>query len=630
VRDESSANGVAVDGKPITKPTVIDESSRIQISDFELRLEPEIQPESHRRPAVSPGAAEDSFDGEFDTRLEPRAGAAIALARAVVRGKLRLVGRGGPYDGAVFKIDTPLLVVGRAAESDIVLEDSSISRRHAQIRLSPDGESLTVLDLRSANGTFVRGERVKRADCAVGAVVRFGDLPFKLVLEEQQAKPGGPRRSTGRRRILVAAAAVVLLLGGVGLLAHLKRPPPPTTQVETPEQRLRALQAEGQRLIEEGRQRIQLRQWGAAISALEEARKKDPINAEIPRLQQQASEELENDRSYRKGLQFFELGNRDNLVKALEQFAKIPAASAYHREVRYRTRTIDEQLAKEYRVEGVSRCEKRDFEECQAALCKFFEMLPRQVAVANEGKLRAMLAAAEKRLRRKRGAPHCRAPRFLMGPDRVTTVADPALLLRQKYDLSQVRETLLLYLDGNVDAATKMLGKLRDAKAMRPHRAALDEINRQLLIIKGKYQEGYSAYRERDVVRAHRHWDVLLSADGQLLPAGMESYYRREVTRALGDLYFDLGDDQFKANRYRQAFELWSKGKRVDPRHERILNGMLQLEREAERLIRGGKTAAAGGAVADARAKLMLAQGICEEGRPTRAEAEKALAVLPK
>ncbi|MDE3070837.1 MAG: FHA domain-containing protein [Acidobacteriota bacterium] len=63
-------------------------------------------------------------------------------ARAFVQfaGKRQMVGPGGA-------------VLGRSRASDIVVEDSGVSRRHAEIR--PDGDGWTIRDLGSTNGVLV-------------------------------------------------------------------------------------------------------------------------------------------------------------------------------------------------------------------------------------------------------------------------------------------------------------------------------------------------------------------------------------------------------------------------------------------------------------------------------------------
>lgn len=71
------------------------------------------------------------------------------------------------------------LVVGRAIGCDIPVVDQTVSRRHAEITLDADG--VRVRDMGSSNGTFVNGARVAAAAIAVGDVVAFGAMAFRLV-----------------------------------------------------------------------------------------------------------------------------------------------------------------------------------------------------------------------------------------------------------------------------------------------------------------------------------------------------------------------------------------------------------------------------------------------------------------
>jgi VWFA-related protein len=67
--------------------------------------------------------------------------------------------------------------VGRARENQIVLDDPTVSRNHAWIKLQ--GEDFVVFDVGSANGTFVNEERVEAPHrLENGDVVRFGDAAF--------------------------------------------------------------------------------------------------------------------------------------------------------------------------------------------------------------------------------------------------------------------------------------------------------------------------------------------------------------------------------------------------------------------------------------------------------------------
>ncbi|GAA3867740.1 DUF1707 and FHA domain-containing protein [Streptomyces sedi] len=71
------------------------------------------------------------------------------------------------------------LAIGRAAGSGLRLNDSSVSRYHAQLRGTPTG--WTLRDLGSANGTWVNGRRVAdNVPVRPGDQVRFGAVSYRL------------------------------------------------------------------------------------------------------------------------------------------------------------------------------------------------------------------------------------------------------------------------------------------------------------------------------------------------------------------------------------------------------------------------------------------------------------------
>jgi adenylate cyclase len=70
------------------------------------------------------------------------------------------------------------VLVGRAATSDVPIYDPTISRRHAELALAPNG--VQVRDLGSSNGTFLNGSRVSDALAVDGDVVTFGKVAFHV------------------------------------------------------------------------------------------------------------------------------------------------------------------------------------------------------------------------------------------------------------------------------------------------------------------------------------------------------------------------------------------------------------------------------------------------------------------
>jgi hypothetical protein len=73
--------------------------------------------------------------------------------------------------------DTPV-VIGRSAECGVRLTDTSVSRRHAEIR--PVGDGWTIVDLGSTNGTRVNGSGVRERRLADGDTISVGDAVLRF------------------------------------------------------------------------------------------------------------------------------------------------------------------------------------------------------------------------------------------------------------------------------------------------------------------------------------------------------------------------------------------------------------------------------------------------------------------
>ena len=104
---------------------------------------------------------------------------------------IRLRGISGPGRGQTWESDT-LLRAGRLATLEVPLDDSSVSRRHAEVRLVGPGQ-WAVRDLESTNGTYVNGVRLAPAadqPLKPRDVVQFGKVA--LLVEFVEATVEGP------------------------------------------------------------------------------------------------------------------------------------------------------------------------------------------------------------------------------------------------------------------------------------------------------------------------------------------------------------------------------------------------------------------------------------------------------
>lgn len=61
-------------------------------------------------------------------------------------------------DGRIFNVGDHPLVIGRSPDVDVVINDTNVSRRHAEVWRTSDG--VAIRDLDSTNGTYVNGHRV--------------------------------------------------------------------------------------------------------------------------------------------------------------------------------------------------------------------------------------------------------------------------------------------------------------------------------------------------------------------------------------------------------------------------------------------------------------------------------------
>ncbi|MPY84429.1 MAG: FHA domain-containing protein [Actinophytocola sp.] len=115
----------------------------------------------------------------------PSQDAAVAGVEALPAGSALLVVKRGPNAGSRFLLDRNTTSAGRHPDSDIFLDDVTVSRRHAEFRR--EGGEFVVIDVGSLNGTYVNREPVDQAVLAGGDEVQIGK--FRLVFLTG-AKPG--------------------------------------------------------------------------------------------------------------------------------------------------------------------------------------------------------------------------------------------------------------------------------------------------------------------------------------------------------------------------------------------------------------------------------------------------------
>jgi len=128
------------------------------------------------------------FLSELDAPAQVGSDSAVSGVEGLPAGSALLVVKRGPNAGSRFLPDRPITSSGRHPDSDIFLDDVTVSRRHAEFRL--EGEEFQVVDVGSLNGTYVNREPVDSAVLSNGDEVQIGK--FRLVfLTGPKADDGG-------------------------------------------------------------------------------------------------------------------------------------------------------------------------------------------------------------------------------------------------------------------------------------------------------------------------------------------------------------------------------------------------------------------------------------------------------
>lgn len=89
----------------------------------------------------------------------------------------------GAKAGSRYDVSKPVTTLGRHPESDVFLDDVTVSRRHAEVHRG-DAEILLV-DTGSLNGTYLNRERIESTQLRSGDEVQIGK--FKLVFLAEEA-----------------------------------------------------------------------------------------------------------------------------------------------------------------------------------------------------------------------------------------------------------------------------------------------------------------------------------------------------------------------------------------------------------------------------------------------------------
>ena len=144
------------------------------------------QPEVPAQAAAAPAGGQGGSDATMTFRAPAKGDLGderalneedAAAVDALPSGSALLVVQRGPSAGSRFLLDTDVVTAGRHPDSEIFLDDVTVSRRHAEFRRGPEGFSVS--DVGSLNGTYVNRDRIDSVVLTGGDEVQIGK--FRLV-----------------------------------------------------------------------------------------------------------------------------------------------------------------------------------------------------------------------------------------------------------------------------------------------------------------------------------------------------------------------------------------------------------------------------------------------------------------
>lgn len=157
----------------------LSEADRARFESFEAAFVRELG-EAAREHARSEGY---HFIGPVEIELEtdPNLSAGMfMLAGEARQGEDGVVGSVVLPDGERIPLGDDPLTIGRLPECDIVLNDTKVSRRHAEIRKDGSGVGALVIDLNSTNGTLVNGAGVRERALTDGDQITVGTTTLRF------------------------------------------------------------------------------------------------------------------------------------------------------------------------------------------------------------------------------------------------------------------------------------------------------------------------------------------------------------------------------------------------------------------------------------------------------------------
>ncbi|CAM4062025.1 FHA domain-containing protein [Corallococcus sp. ZKHCc1 1396] len=619
VEDGGSQNGTFIDGQRIEGPTALLPGSQVLLGDYELKLKGGAKRSSGRKAAVDT-AVDEEPPALADVPVRGTRAMPSIRARATANGAAKppgaalakrpsralstpagpgsgpvLKGMTGPWAGRSYPLNGVVLV-GRAPPAVVLLDDDSVSRKHAEVELA--GNVARARDLGSANGTLLNGELLGQefVELQAGDVLQFGvvemayeasDTPSRRPGSGIPARRGGgrgqPEVSNNRRTMLVVAGGAMALLAVVAVVkGTLVAPPPPPTQaaVNDPAQQVQELLSECRTYASN---EMGQPDWARAETACEKALDQDPINAEANTLIRRIKLEREAFENLEFAKKSVELNREKDALIALR---KIPKESEYFRRARAKARESADRFVSRAKDDckrylgnsqwsaAVPRCQdymevwcqKQNREELSPPLGQTLRL---------EGALRrnewrpkdAMFVkflVARLKLDRNAAPWTCPVSDILAedesGPDQASQVRN---MMNSRYSAKLMQAAMMDYWAGRGSESLATLQKLRSKVDSAQYHAPADELMRDVSNVDQLFKAGESALTREDPERAVEPFKEALATDKRLMGELAEthlSFYRKNILQDMAAASYLRGKHFADRDDKRRGCRIWKLG----------------------------------------------------------------------
>jgi|GEM_PF-3522448 len=125
----------------------------------------------------------------------------------------------GPHEGRAFRMQKSVTTIGRGSANDIVLDDSSVSARHAELRTT--ASRALIIDLGSRNGIAVNEVAVEECELHGGEKITIGTSVFEVLCGAAAEEIAPTQPETGLYAALTPRVRIIAAIVGVILLASL-------------------------------------------------------------------------------------------------------------------------------------------------------------------------------------------------------------------------------------------------------------------------------------------------------------------------------------------------------------------------------------------------------------------------